>query len=146
MRRTERAERPGWAYWAVAVVALVWNAFGCVDFTMTASRNPAYLSQMAPEVIDWLDSAPTWSMAAWGLGVGGGAAGALLLLLRSRLALLAFALSLAGLALTQAWQFASPMPRVGTSSSASAMTALIWIVAVALLWFAWRKRREGVLL
>ncbi|MFS0850129.1 hypothetical protein AB3M93_11785 [Novosphingobium panipatense] len=143
MRNSERAGKPGWAYWAIAAAALAWNALGCIDFTLTASRTPVYLAQMKPEVIDWLDSAPTWSMAAWALGVGGGAAGALLLLLRSHFAPVAFAASLTGLGLTQAWQVASPMP--GGTFAASAMSALIWIVAIALLWFAWRQRRAGVL-
>lgn len=137
--------RPGWSFWAVAVLAVLWNAFGCLDFTMTASRNPDYLAQVPPEIVDWLDSAPTWTLLPWALGVWGGLAGSLLLLARSGWAVGAFAASLLGLAVSQAWQFSAGMPASMTTPGMLAMTAGIWVIALALLWFAWDKRRAGVL-
>ncbi|WP_313435707.1 hypothetical protein [Novosphingobium sp.] len=70
--------------WIVGVLALVWNAFGCTDFSMTVTRNPEWLAPLSPEMIDWLDAAPSWTIVTWALGVWGGLAGSLLLLLRSR--------------------------------------------------------------
>lgn len=139
------AYRPGPTYWIIAVGAALWNGFGCLDFIMTASRNPAYLAQVPPEIIDWLDSAPTWTLVPWALGVGGGLLGALLLLVRSRLAVGAFAASLGGLAVTQVWQFSTDRPASMTTPGMIAMTLLIWAVALALLWHAWRHLRMGVL-
>ncbi|MEE4454489.1 hypothetical protein [Novosphingobium resinovorum] len=136
---------PGWRYWLVAAAAVAWNAFGCLDFTMTASRNPAYLAQVPPDVIDWLDAAPTWTLVPWALGVWGGLAGSLLLLLRSRRAVPAFAVSLAGLAVSQVWQVSAGMPASMTTPPMLAVTAVIWAAALALPWFAWQQRREGVL-
>ncbi len=139
------AYRPGPVYWIIAVAAVLWNGFGCLDFTMTASRNPAYLAQVPPEVIDWLDSAPTWTLLPWALGVGAGLLGALLLLARSRLAVGAFAASLAGLAVSQVWQVFSDRPASMTTPGMIGMTLLIWAVALGLLWYAWQQRRRGVL-
>lgn len=133
------------SFWVVAVLSLLWNAFGCFDFTMTVTRNPAYLAAFPPDVIDWLDAAPTWTLLPWALGVWGALAGSLLLLLRSRRAVPAFAASLAGLAISQAWQLTSGMPASMLGPVNVAITAVIWIIAIALLWYALRMRRAGVL-
>jgi hypothetical protein len=131
--------------WAVGVLALVWNAFGCTDFTMTVTRNPEWLAPLSPEMIDWLDAAPSWTVVTWALGVWGGLAGALLLLLRSRWAVAAFTASLLGLAVNQIYPFISEVPGMLTSPASIAITLVIWIVAVFLLWYAVRMRNRGVL-
>lgn len=136
---------PRWPYWLIALLALLWNAFGCLDLMMTASRNVTWLASLPPEVIDWLDGAPTWSLFTWTIGVGAGLVGALCLLARSRHAVPAFAASLLGLAGNQVWQFTSDMPKSMTSAGNVALSVMIWAIALMLLWFAVRKRGEGVL-
>ena len=73
--------------------------------------------------------------------------GSLLLLFRKRQAVTAFALSVAGLIATGIWQFAlapaGPAAIMGTA--ALVVTVLIWIVALALLSYAFDMRRRGVL-
>ncbi|KHK92746.1 hypothetical protein LK12_07385 [Novosphingobium malaysiense] len=133
------------SFWIIAVLSLLWNAMGCADFTMTVTRNSAYLAGFTPEMINWLDSAPTWTLVPWALGVWGALAGSLFLLLRSRWAVAAFAASLIGLAVTQIWQFSSNMPDSMTAPGSVAFTVTIWIVAIALLWYSVRMRRFGVL-
>ena len=137
--------RPGWPFWLIAGLSLVWNAFGCVDFTMTVSRNATYLAQVPPDTIDWLDSAPTWTLVPWTLGVWGAFAGSLLLLLRSRWAVAAFTISLLGLAVNQVWQLLSNMPASMRTPANMGLSAAIWIIAMALLWYAARMQARGVL-
>lgn len=135
---------PAW-FWVAAVLSLLWNSFGCLDYTMTAMRNPTYLAQFPPEMIDFIDAFPTWAIAAWALGVWGALAGSLLLLLRSRWAVVAFGASLLGLALSTIYQVSADMPEVMVTGVNLAMTAVIWVVAVGLLWFSIRMRARGVL-
>lgn len=136
---------PGAIYWTVAVLSLLWNAFGCFDFTMTVTRNAAYLANFPPDMIDWLDAAPAWMTVAWAAGVWGALAGSLAVLLRSRWAVPAFTLSLGGLAATTVYQIAGGVPGGMASPGAIAMTVVIWAIAVGLLWFAIRKSAQGVL-
>ena len=133
------------SFWIVAILSLLWNAMGCADFTMTVTRNATYLAGFPPEMINWLDSAPSWTLIPWALGVWGALAGSLFLLLRSGWAVTAFAASLIGLAVTQIWQFSSNMPDSMTSPGSVAFTVTIWVVALALLWYSVRMRRAGVL-
>jgi len=131
--------------WIVGVLALVWNAFGCTDFSMTVTRNPEWLAPLSPEMIDWLDAAPSWTIVTWALGVWGGLAGSLLLLLRSRWAVAAFTISLLGLAVNQIYPFVSEVPAMLTSPASIGITLVIWAVALFLLWYAVRLRNAGVL-
>lgn len=137
--------KPGWPFWLVAALALLWNAFGCLDFVMTVTRNAQWLAPLPPGVIDWLDAAPAWTVFTWALGVWGGLLGALCLLSRSVLAVPAFAASLLGLAVNQVWQLSAPMPEATMTPGSHVLTLVIWAVALALLWYAARKRGQGVL-
>lgn len=137
--------KPSRMYWLIAVLSLVWNSIGCTDFTMTVTRSPGYIAQFPPEVIDWLDSAPTWTTFAWGLGTWGALAGSLMLLARSRWAVEAFAASLAGLAMTQAWQFADDLPESMTTTTDTMISVIIWVTAIVLFAYALLMRRRGVL-
>ncbi|GFE74162.1 hypothetical protein NTCA1_18110 [Novosphingobium sp. TCA1] len=123
----------------------MWNAFGCTDFSMTVTRNPEWLAPLSPEMIDWLDAAPSWTIVTWALGVWGGLAGSLLLLLRSRWAVAAFTVSLLGLAVNQIYPFVSDVPAMLTSPASIGITLVIWAVALFLLWYAMRLRSAGVL-
>lgn len=129
--------------WIVGILSLLWNAFGATDFLMTNMRNQAWLAQLPPEVIQQIDAYPAWSVIAWGCGTLGALAGSLLLLLRSGLAVHAFALSLAGLAVTTLYQIAVGI--YGFSGAMLAMNLVIWAVAVALLVYALRMKRRGVI-
>lgn len=130
--------------WLVGLLALLWNAYGCYDYLMTMTGDQAYLAQLPPEAMSYWESLPTWTTAAWALGVWAGLAGALLLLLRSRYAVWAFALSLIGAVLGIGYQMT--MTDRPASMSEGAMAYIEWVVilvAVLQLWYAWSIRGKG---
>lgn len=131
--------------WIVGVLSLLWNSFGCYDYTMTQTRNAAYLAQFPPEVLTIIESFPIWASAAWAFGVWGSLAGSILLLLRSRHAVTAFIVSLAGLAVSTLYQLTSDLPASMTGSGMMLMYALIWGALIAFLLYSMRMRRAGVL-
>ena len=132
--------------WVVGVAATLWNAMGVTDYVMTQTRNPSWMAQMTPEQVAWLESAPAIAHASWAFGVWGGLAGSLLLLARSRHAVSAFILSLLGLAVNTGYQVTAPMPSGHMDTAAMiAFHAAIWAVAIALLLYALRMRKRGVL-
>lgn len=137
---------PAW-YWAVAGLALVWNAYGCLDFALTAARSSAYLAAFPPDYVAYLDTLPLWLFGYWAAGVGGALLGSVLLLVRSRWAPATFALSLVGLLVTTLYQRSDEtLPASVSGGLAGLMLSLvIWTVALALLVFALRMRRAGIL-
>lgn len=131
--------------WIVGVASLLWNAVGAYDYTMTNTRNADYLAQFPPEQMQIVDMFPVWVTIAWTCGVGGAMAGSILLLMRSRYAVHAFAVSLIGLAAGQIYQASIEIPESMRSGRMVAMTIAIWVVAILLLWCAWRQQKAGVL-
>lgn len=138
MNRMGEAATP-WHLWVVGALALMWNAFGCYIYTMTMLRDPALMAQTPPEMVAVLDATPAWANGAWAFGVWGALAGSVLLLLRSRAAVWAFVVSLLGLAGTAIYEVLYSVPM----NPAQAVT--IWAIALFLVWYALKMRREGVL-
>lgn len=131
--------------WIVAILSLIWNAFGAFDYLATELRMESYLSQFTPEQLAYFKSFPSWAIAAWAFGVWGAVAGSVGLLLARRWAIWAFALSIAGLAITSLYQFVLTDGAAMMGSVGATMTVMIWIVAIALLWYSVRQRDRGVL-
>ena len=132
--------------WIVAILATLWNAFGCFDYLMTQIGNDQYLAHFTDPQRVYFESFPMWMEAAWACGVWGGLLGSLLLLLRSRFAVAAFTVSLAGLAASTVYQYVLSTPPPEMASGAMvAMNLAIWAVAISLLVYAIRMRRRGVL-
>lgn len=141
------AERAPTHLWVVGILSLLWNAMGAYDYTMTHLGGEEYLTRggFGPEVVAYFAALPVWATAAWALGVWGAVIGSVLLLLRSRYAVWAFALSLAGVVVMTARALADPYPAEMASPAMTAFEWIIKIVAVLLLWYAWRMRERGVL-
>lgn len=132
--------------WIVGAVSALWNGFGAFNYWVTQTRNPAFMAGLTDAQRAFLDGVPAWVDASWAFGVWGALAGSLLLLARSRHAVAAFAVSLAGLAANTLYQVTLPEPSPHLDTSGQlALHAIIWAVAVALLVYAVRMRRRGVL-
>lgn len=134
--------------WVVGVISLLWNSYGCYDYTMTKLDPAGYMKSlgMGDAEIVYMDAFPAWLSAFWAIGVWGSLLGSLLLLMRSRHAVSAFAASLVGLAVSQGYQFADKtMPASMYSPAMMGVTAVIWIALLFFLWYARRMRAAGVL-
>ena len=137
--------------WIVGILALLWNAFGCVDYVMTRMRNTDYLASAMPGVdpnalLAWIDSFPIYAQIGWALGVWLGLLGAILLLMRNRWAVWAFGISLVGAILGLGYQIALAPPLAGMDGMFNTiMPYVIILVAVALFLYARAQAAKGVL-
>jgi hypothetical protein len=135
-----------WHLWVVGVVALLWNAMGALDYTMTETRNAAYMKDFTAEQLAYFYSFPKWVVATWALSVWGGVAGSVALLLRSRWAVPIFALSLATMAMTFVHNFVlTDGLAVMGGAAALAFTATIVAVGIALVFYSRWVARKGIL-
>jgi hypothetical protein len=100
MKHTNASVSTPWHVWIVGVVALLWNAMGALDYTMTETRNASYMKDSTPEQLAYFYSFPKWVIASWASSVWGGVVGSVALLLRRRWAVPVFAVSLAMMVLT----------------------------------------------
>jgi hypothetical protein len=142
MAKEAKAGVPGW-YWAVAILALLWEAIGCAAYLMQVTIGPAELAKLPAAQRDiWL-AMPAWVTGAYAIAVWVGLAGAAGLLLRRRWARIAFAVSLLAVLVQFGWTFlATPiLSTIGTS--AAAFPAFIALMAAILLWFADMAAKRG---
>ena len=137
--------------WVVGILATLWNGFGAYDYLMTKARNTQYLESMMPgvnanEFLAYIDGYPVWANFGWGLGVWMALLGSILLLLRSRWAVHSFALSLLGMVMSFAYIFTGPpMPGEEAMGAMKYFPLVIVAIGVALLYYAYRQRANGVL-
>jgi hypothetical protein len=136
-----------WHLWLVAIVAIIWNGFGAMDYYMTQSQNAEYMSAFTPEQIAYFEAFPIWVNTSWAIGIWSAVLGSILLLIRSRHAVLAFRLSIIGLILTATHNFVLAevkMPQI-VGQGALIFTAVIFLVALILFMYAKHMRNQGVL-
>lgn len=135
--------RTPWHLWVVGILTLLWNAVGGFSYTMTRLGMLEQLG-MGEAEIAFFESAPLWSNVFWALGVWGAIAGSVLILLRSRFAVHATLIAIVGLVGSNIWQYAvaTNMPE---SLQSPALTIMIWVTTLFMLFYASRMSRAGVL-
>lgn len=131
--------------WIVGVLALLWNFMAVFDYSATQFRWEPYMDQFTEEQLAYFYGFPAWVVAAWAIAVWSGFAGSIALLLRRRWAVMLFALSLVGLAVSTVYNFVLSDGAAVMGTFAVIFTAVIWIVAIALLLYARRMAARGVL-
>lgn len=139
MSRTNKA--PVW-FWAVAVLALVWNAVGVVAYIGQTTMTPEALAALPPAERALMTATPAWATAAFAIAVFGGAAGSLLLLLRSRVALPVLLLSLVGVVVQMSYVFFLSDALAVYGSEGLAMPLSVLLVSLLLPFFARHAARR----
>jgi hypothetical protein len=138
----DRDRVPGW-YWAVAAVALLWEAMGCYAYLTQVSMDSAALARLPAEQREIWAAMPCWAVGAYAVAVWAGLLGAVGLLLRRSWAKLAFAASLAGVVVQFGWTFLATNILATMGASAALFPAFIAIVAALLLWFSSVAAKRG---
>jgi hypothetical protein len=77
----------------LAIFATIWNAMGCLSFSMTMLRYEDYLAEFTPEELEYFISFPMWMNAAWGVAWWSGLLGSIMLLFKKTFAVTAFIFS-----------------------------------------------------
>lgn len=144
---TDMTVKTPWHVWLVGVVGILWNAFGCWDYTMTQLKGEEHLRSfgMTDAQIAYFDAMPAWTHGVWAIGVWGGLLGAVLILLRRKLAMPVFVVSFLGFLAGLLYQYA-------LSEASSVMGENSWIMQVVIgagcvffIWYAWTMSKKGVL-
>ncbi len=133
------------SFWIIAVVSLLWNAFGGYDYVMTETRNADYLKNFPAEMLTVIDAMPPWATAMWAIGVWGSVAGSVLLLLRSRHAVTAFLISFVAAVISFAYQSTIKLPASLETGNNWMMTVVILVAVVFFWWFSRRSLAQGIL-
>ena len=145
---TNQPAKAPWHVWLVGVLALLWNAMGALDFTMTQLHSEAYLKEFTPEQKAYFFAFPFWAVITWCVATWGSLVASLLLLLRRSVAVPVFAAALACTLITFIYDYgiADGLKVMGAKATgALVFCGVIVVVAVLLLVYARAMRARGVL-
>lgn len=138
---SEIAKPPLW-FWVVAVLALLWNAMGSMNFM--AQLSPAAVAEFPESHRAVIEGRPIWATAGFGVAVFGATIGSVLMLLRKKLAAPFFWASLVGTILTLAHALPIQIPREDYSPIEAVFTGVLPIfVAGLLIWLARSATEKG---
>jgi hypothetical protein len=131
--------------WIVGVLAVLWNAIGAFDYAATQLRIEPYMSQFTPEQLDYFYGFPAWSVAAWAIAVWGSLLASFGLLLRKRWAVPLFGVAIVGMVLAAIQNFLLSDGLRIMGPGGAMFTAVIWVIAFALFFYARSLAARGLL-
>lgn len=131
--------------WIVGVLAVLWNAIGALDYAATQFRYQPYMSQFSPEQLEYFYGFPAWATSAWAIAVWSAVIASLGLLLRRSWAAGLFGLSIAAMLVTALYNFVLSDGLAMLGTGGAVFTAVIWLIAFALFFYARKMAAKGVL-
>ncbi len=134
---------PAW-FWAVAVLALLWEAMGCFMYVQQMSMTAEAFAALPQAQQDVWNQSPGWVPAAYAVAVWSGLAGAVGLLLRKAWCRAFFVLSLLGIVV----QFGTVFLMTDIMASMGPAQALgfpifIFLIGAFLVWFSGVATKRG---
>ena len=138
-------EKTPWHIWTVGVLSLLWNGMGALDYVATQYSVETYLEGFTPEQLDYFNSFPTWTVAAWAIAVWGAVLASILILMRRAWAVPAMQVSFAAMVIVtlQNYVLSDVTMAEVVGPEAAAFAALIFVVAALLVWYVMVQRRAG---
>jgi len=128
-----------WHLWLAGVIAVLFNAIGVFDFTMSMAQGEAYMASagMTADQIAHYRDMPVWMMIVWAIGVLTAFLASILLLLRRKAAFPVFVVSLAAFLVSLLYSY---VLTDGGSVMGSQMAITSAVIAALLLFFSWYSR------
>jgi hypothetical protein len=129
----------------VGVLAVLWNGIGAFDYAATQFRYQPYMSQFTPEQLAYFYGFPAWAVSGWAIAVWSALIASVGLLLRKSWAVGVFGLSIAAMLVTALYNFVLSDGLAMMGAGGAVFTAVIWVIAFALFFYARRMAGKGVL-
>lgn len=141
----EVAGKAPWHLWLIGILAVLWNAMGAFDYTATKLQLEFYMGQFSAEQLDYFYGFPAWVVACWAIAVWASLLGSLALLLRKAFAAWLFGLAILGMVGTSIHNFVLSDGVAVMGDGAITFSAVIWVIALLLYFYAVAMSKRRVL-
>lgn len=141
----QTANKAPWHLWLIGILAVLWNAVGAFDYTATQMQLEPYMSQFTAQQLDYFYGFPAWVVACWAVAVWASLLGSLALLLRKAFAAWLFGAAILGMMGTSIHNFVLSDGMVVMGEGAATFTAVIWVIALLLYFYAVAMVKRRVL-
>ncbi|WP_149275868.1 hypothetical protein [Pareuzebyella sediminis] len=133
---TNLKTKPPYWFWAVSVIALLWNLMGVAAYLGDAFMTAEDLAQLSPDMQSLYESRPAWVTGAYAIAVWSGTLGCIALLLRKKWAITLLILSLIGVLAQNVYQFFMSDTFEVLGTEAVYLPIVIILVTIMLVMFA----------
>lgn len=138
----EKSGSVHWSFWAIAVVTLIWNGMGVMNYFM--QMNADLIASFPESHRAIIESRPAWATGGFAVAVFGGTLGCILLLLKKSAAYYVFIVSLLGVMVTMSHALGISILIFDFSLFEMFMMILMpMVVAVFLIWYSKWAERKG---
>lgn len=141
-QKSDTRVRTPWHLWVVGVVSLLWYAAGAYTIQVAQLGRLPHLS---PDELAYYAAKPLWLIGITAISTYGSALASVFLLLRSRAAVWLFAIALVFIVLNNGIELANRTSRAFANTGATIATAVIVLIAIAMLLYARSMRKRQVL-
>lgn len=136
--------KPGFSFWVVGTVALLWNLLGVMVYVMQVSATPEQLAAAyTPEQVELMLAIPAWATSMTAIATNFGVLGSILLLLRRTWSISVYAISLVALVIQDIYSFTMTETLAVFGSTPLIVQSVVLVIAVCLLWYARRAGARG---
>ncbi len=137
--------KPATAFYIIAGVFLVWNLIGLMFYyqQMTLTPEAMEAAGLTAAQMAWIEATPVWANAAYAIAVTAGVLASILLLLRKTLAVPAYILSFVAIIVQDIESFVLRSPADVWGSGAYNIPVLVFIVAIAEIWYSRSAQSRG---
>ncbi len=126
------------SFWVIAILGLLWNAFGAYLYMLARIDPEAALAGASPAMQDYVVNQPIWANLGYGLGIWGSALGSVAMVTRKKIAVPLFLASLVGAAISHLGQAMAGVIPVGLAAVIMGVIAFLW-------WYSRRCVEQGLL-
>ena len=131
------------AFYITSVAALVWNLIGVMQYIMRVTMSSAALAALPENQQAFIQDSPSWATAAFAIATNAGALGCVLLLLRNAWAYPVLVTSLLGVLVQNFHGYAIGGGLEVFGATGTALTAVIVVISVYLIWFSMGAKDKG---
>lgn len=135
MESIQKVSPPKW-FWILCGILFIWNLLGVMAFIQQMMMTTEQLEAMVAAERELYLQQPLWVTAAFACAVFGGAIGTLALLRRKAIAKPILIVSFIGVIVQMAYNFLIANTVEVYGPGAAIMPAMVFAIAVFLIWFA----------
>jgi hypothetical protein len=137
--------KPMTMFWAVGVIALLWNLIGLWAYYSNVTATPETLALVYNESqVAMILATPAWATSMTAIAVTAGVLGSIFLLLRNKLCVPLFLISLLGLVVQDIYIFGMTDSIDAFGMQPVYMQSIVLAIAVYLLWYSQKQKALGV--
>jgi|TARA_R100000479_G_scaffold70100_3_gene33808 hypothetical protein len=135
--------KPNTAFWIIAVLALLWNVMGVIQFVVSTFMLEMVTEGVSSEEMDLYTGMPAWYTVAFGIATIAGLLACITMLMRKKITIGLFGLSLIAVLIAQGyWIFATDVMDI-IGPTAIIMPLVVIAICIFLYFYSKGAKQRG---